>query len=371
MKKIEWKDSIINSNKSIFEAVKRIDENGLQLVLITDEEQRLLGIITDGDVRRGIISGVDFSLPVSEIMNRHPISVRQGTSEEEIRRLMTECILHQVPVVDDDGRVVDLVFFIELLRRGKNTIPVVIMAGGLGTRLKEETMNKPKPLVNIGNKPILQTIIEGFVEQGFVNFFLSVNYKSEMIENYFGDGGKYGINIRYLRENKRMGTAGSLSLLPDDIEYPILVMNGDILTKVKYGDMIRIHKENKATATMAVREFVNTVPYGVIETKSGMEIDGKESEKQKEITTSLPYRQITQIKEKPVNKYLVNAGIYVLSKEAVGYVPQSSFFDMTQLFERIISDDGRAMSYIVDDYWIDIGQIEDLKRARMEFGEYF
>lgn len=346
----KWEDCILDEKSNIWDAVRLIQGNALQTALIVNEKRKLLGIITDGDIRRGLLDRVDFNSNVSRIMNSNPIVVTRDMEMSQIRRIMREKVLHLIPVVNKDRIVIDLVFFTDVINGTSIDTPVVLMAGGLGSRLKELTRDCPKPLLNVGNKPILETILENFIEQGFVNFYLSVNYKSELIENYFGDGSRYGVRINYLHEDKALGTAGALYMLPDDVGHPVIIMNGDILTKVNFKKLIKHHIETKSVATMAVRKYKEKIPYGVIIADNG---------------------KIREIQEKPEKEYKVNAGIYILSREAIDIIPQNEFYNMTQLFEDLIKSDNIVSEYIVNDYWIDIGKIEDFEKANIDFDKLF
>jgi NDP-sugar pyrophosphorylase family protein len=227
---------------------------------------------------------------------------------------------------------------------------VVLMAGGLGTRLAPLTDNCPKPLLKVGNKPILETIIENFISHGFKRFYLSVNYKAEMIEEYFGDGSRWGAEIRYLREDKKMGTAGALGLIPEPLTQPFLVMNGDLLTKVNFSQLLNFHQEQNAHATMCVREYDFQVPYGVV---------------------SVDKHRIKSIEEKPVHRFFVNAGIYVLDPEAVSLIPADMPYDMTSLFEQMTANEREVIAFPVREYWLDIGHRDDFERAAGDFARIF
>jgi NDP-sugar pyrophosphorylase family protein len=224
------------------------------------------------------------------------------------------------------------------------------MAGGLGTRLRPLTEECPKPLIKVGGQPILQTVLEGFRAQGFHKFYISVNYKSEMIEQYFGDGRRWDASIEYLREEKRLGTAGPLSLLPETPESAVLVANGDLLTNLNFARLLSYHTEHRAMATMGVRQYSLQVPYGVIE------IDGQ---------------CISHIQEKPTEKYFVNAGIYALEPDAVAQIPGKTFYDMPELFEDLIAAGEEVTAFPIQEYWQDIGQPDDLHRAQTDYQTVF
>lgn len=341
---------MILSKASIRDALQIMDKSALQIVFVVDKEKRLLGVVTDGDVRRSILRGEELSTPVEQIMNAHPITAQQGADRAELLRLMKAKTVRQIPLVDKEKHLVGLVQMEELLYRPQRENAVVLMAGGLGTRLRPLTDKIPKPLLKVGAKPILETILESFLDAGFHRFYFAVNYKSQMIEDYFGDGSRFGAEIEYLHENKRMGTAGALYFLPEAPKEPILVMNGDLLTKVDFGELLDYHIEQGAAATMAVREYSYQVPYGVID------FDGE---------------RIEAIREKPSYSFFVNAGIYALSPEAVARVDKEEFFDMPQLFNALVEDGKKTTVYPVREYWLDIGRMDDFERAQEEYGEMF
>ena len=227
---------------------------------------------------------------------------------------------------------------------------VILMLGGQGTRLLPLTQETPKPMLSVGDKPLLETIVGNFAAQGFKNFYFSVNYKADIIERHFGEGSRFGINISYLYEKQPMGTAGALSLLPERPEGPLIVMNGDILTNSNFRHLIDFHRQNKAMATMCVREYEQQVPYGIVQTSG---------------------TKLQSITEKPMQTYFVNAGIYVIDPEALDYVPKGQYFDMPQLFDALKQADEDPAVFPIREYWLDIGRHEDLERARAEYGKIF
>lgn len=332
------------------EVMELIDSGAKQVALVTDASSRLLATVTDGDIRRGILRGVGLDDPVSEVMNLQftAVSVTQG--REAARRVMQERSFHHVPITDPDGRLVDVVHIDDVTGISRRETQIIIMAGGLGTRLRPLTETVPKPMLPIGGRPILEVILNNLMEQGFYNFTLSLNYKGEMIEKYFGDGSNMGASINYLREDRRMGTAGALSLLPERPSAPFIVMNGDLLTTLKFGSLVDFHVETGSQATMCARQFTMQVPFGVVE------FDGP---------------KFLSIVEKPVHSHFVNAGIYVLSPETLDHLDSGEPCDMPDLFDQILNSDGEASVYPVAEYWIDIGRLDDLERARSEFGETF
>lgn len=346
----DWKKVIIPPSTTIRETIKVIDASALQIALVLDEDNRLLGTITDGDIRRGILKGVSLDDASMEIMNTTPVTVSPRESKEASLAIMRNKRIHQIPVVTDDNVLVDLEILDDLLLPPKRNNPVVLMAGGLGSRLRPLTNECPKPLLVVGNKPILETIIENFVEHGFKNFFLSVNYRAEMIEHYFGDGSRWGVDITYIRETERLGTAGALSLLPTKGAEPIFVMNGDLLTKVNFTHLLCFHNEHKAKATLCVRDYEFQVPYGVVKADK---------------------HRLVAIEEKPLHKFFISAGIYVFEPEALEMIPAGTFFDMPCLLEKLLKENFETAVFPVREYWLDIGRIDDFERANGEFCEVF
>ena len=259
---------------------------------------------------------------------------------------MREKRIHQMPIVNESGQVVDVLTVDDMLGAQEKTNAVVIMAGGLGTRLHPLTQDTPKPMLNVGGKPILETIIQSFIDQGYVNFFVSLNFKAEIISDYFGDGSKLGASITYLHETTRLGTAGGLSLLPSEVNYPIIVMNGDLLTRISVDALLDFHQRENAVATMVVREDHYQVPYGVVE------VDGT---------------QIIDVKEKPTQRHLVNAGIYVLSEQSLANIPKGTYYDMPTHFTKLAADGHRTTAFPLHEYWVDIGRLDELERAQREW----
>ena len=345
-----WTDSVVHPSDSIQEAMQHIDESGLQIAVVADEDNYLQGVVTDGDIRRGILEGVDLDSSVRKVMNDVPITAHPQEDRQSLIDKMQARRIHQIPLVDDEGRVVSIEVLDDLLQPEERPNPVVIMAGGLGTRLHPLTEDCPKPLLEVGDQPILETILEGFVTHGFHRFYLSVNYKSGMIEDYFGDGSDWGVDITYLHEEQRLGTAGPLALLPERPDEPLVVINGDLLTKLNFAHLLDYHRDQGAVATMCVREHETQVPYGVIATED---------------------QRMTGIEEKPTERYFVNAGIYVLEPETLDLVPENEFFDMPELFEALMDREAEATVFPVREYWQDVGQKEDFRRANGEYKDVF
>jgi len=345
-----WKHALIGPEITLREAMETINQVGCQIALVVDAQRQLLGTLSDGDARRALLRGLNLSDPVSAVMHSTPTCVRADDDRAARLATMRRLGVHQLPVLNNQGIVVGLETVDDYLSAPVRDEWVIIMAGGLGSRLKELTHDTPKPMLKVGSRPLLETIVRGYADQGFRNFYLAVNYKAEQIEAHFGDGRALGVNISYLREQQRMGTAGALSLLSMQPTQPIIVTNADLLTKENYGHMIDKHVAVAADATMAVRDYEMQVPFGVVRERDGT---------------------INMIEEKPVQRFVVNAGMYVLSPHVLELVPRDQFFDMPSLFEAVMHADMVARCHRIDGYWIDIGRLPDYERANEDFAEVF
>jgi len=343
----DWKNVIVSPETPLADAIAKIDACGLQVALVLGPDGHLLGILTDGNVRRAILAGKSLQVPVSEVMNPHPAGVPPSTGRSEILALMRHLMIQHVPLINDSGQVVGLSTLREIAGMAEHPNWVVLMAGGLGRRLRPLTEKCPKPLLEVGGKPILESILESFSRQGFKRFFISLNYRAELIREHFGSGESWGVQLEYLHESVPLGTAGALSLLPERPAAPIIVMNGDLLTSINFDSLLHFHAAHDAVATMAVHEYDFQVPYGVVRT-DGVRIEG--------------------IEEKPVQKFFVNAGIYALSPEVLAHVPTDTFFNMPTLFERLISAGRTTAAYPLRESWIDIGGPEEYERANQAGG---
>ncbi|MDU5141549.1 MAG: nucleotidyltransferase family protein [Paenibacillus dendritiformis] len=342
----DWKKVLVKGNTSILQVIEKIDATGLQIALVVDEDDSLLGTVTDGDIRRGILKGVSLKSCITEIMNRQPVSARVSDNPQTILMMMKKKHLRQIPVLDEEGKIVRIELLDRFIEKKLYPNPVVLMAGGLGTRLRPLTDHCPKPMLKLGDKPILELIIENFIEYGFYRFYISVNYHAEIIKNYFGDGAKWGAEIQYIDETERLGTAGALSYLADmHLDMPFFVMNGDLLTKVNYERLLEYHSENKAMATMCVREFEYQVPYGVVRVDDS---------------------KLLSIEEKPIQRYFINGGLYVLQPETLELIPRGKYYDMPELFQGLIANGHNTTVFPILEYWIDIGRMDDLKRANVD-----
>lgn len=347
----DWKRTLLSPDSVIADAIKVIDDSALQICLVVDDTERLLGTVTDGDIRRALLRGLGLEVPIDAIMKRDPLTAKPKTGREKLLAIMADSMLRQIPLLDADGRVVGLALIDELIRPacGRRN-PVVLMAGGIGSRLMPLTKSAPKPLLSVGDKPLLETILETFVEQNFRRFFISVNYKAHMIRDHFGDGRKWDADIRYLEEDRPLGTAGALRLIPERPDEPMIVMNGDLLTRVNFQHLLDYHRQSAAKATMCVREYDFEVPFGVVEIEDN---------------------RIRSLDEKPVHSFFVNAGIYVLDSEVVDLIPAGETCDMTTLFESLIGEGLPAAAFPIREYWLDVGSADQLKQANWEFETLF
>jgi dTDP-glucose pyrophosphorylase len=347
---INHSEVIVYNSQTIKEALRTINNGAMKIAIVVDKEQKVLGTLTDGDIRRGLLDGLSLDSSIDSLYFKTPTMANINESKESIIQKAISKKLYQIPIIDDQGRLVDIEDLATLLKTSNRRNTVILMAGGLGTRLKPLTEKIPKPLLKVGNKPILETIIENFIKYGFVNIIISVNYKANMIKEYFGDGSKYGISIQYIEETKRLGTAGALSLIENRPQEPFFVMNADLLTNINFSHLLDFHSFENAIATMCVREYDFQVPYGVVQTQGS---------------------SITSIEEKPVQKFFVNAGIYTLSPQVFQYIPENQFYDMPTLFEDLIKKNLKTISFPVHEYWLDIGRIEEFEKANNEYNEVF
>lgn len=344
-----WRNTIVSPDDTVLAAIESIERGVLQIALVLDTNGRLVGSVTDGDIRRAILTGVTLDQKVALVMNKQPFSIAPGYDLAALKTTMLARRFHQVPVVDEERRVVDLIVLDDLVKGTRvRDNWVVLMAGGQGTRLHPLTETTPKPLIKVGDKPLLEIILENFVSQGFERFYISINYKGEQIKEYFGLGDKWNAEIRYLDEDHPLGTAGALSLIEKTPEHPFIVMNADLMTDVDFNKIVDFHVEQGAIGTMGVRSYDFQVEFGVVEIDSGW---------------------VSRINEKPVQKFLVNAGIYVLDPSALKDIPANTATDMPQLFDSWLKCEQKCAAFPIHEYWLDVGRIEDLERAKRDAAE--
>lgn len=337
---IDAQEHCVLSSASLLEAVQRLAALNHKIVLVVNEDQELLGTVVDGDVRRALLKGIRLQDAVSLAMFQNPHTVQEDAIAR-VRPELFDSAIKYLPVLAQQ-RVVSLLCFDPGHHYGSNVTPVVIMVGGLGSRMGELTQDCPKPMLEINGKPILEHIVDRLSGQGFHEFYFAVNYKSSIIENHFGDGEHFGIRITYLRENKRMGTAGALSLLPGSCDKKLLVMNGDILSQIDFQALLAFHNASGASMTAAVTIYQQQVPFGVVHVEK---------------------QRMLAIKEKPVLTHFVNAGIYVINPERIHDVPKDTFFDMPELLQKSIDNKDFPAAFPMYENWMDIGTPVDFHKA--------
>lgn len=337
---------LVRPESNLHEVIETIDRGAAQIALVVDASRKLLGVVTDGDIRRALLRGETLASLARDVMFMGFRSVPHSTEAAEAFSLMCREKLRQVPVLDDTGCVVMLFLVDDFVQPKRLTNPVVIMAGGEGKRLHPLTHNCPKPMLSIGGKPMLEIILGQCIDAGFQTFFLSVNYLKDQIKEYFGDGSRWNVNIEYLEEVQPLGTAGALSLLQTRSIESILVLNGDILTRVDYARLLQFHDEAQQEVTVCVREHEMQIPYGVVQ---------------------LHESQVVSVEEKPLLRHHVNAGIYLLNPMLLDLVPANRFFDMPQLLEKALQNQFGVNAFPIHEQWLDVGHPETLKLA---YGEW-
>ncbi|MDO6686264.1 MULTISPECIES: nucleotidyltransferase family protein [unclassified Agarivorans] len=342
-----WQKTLISESSTIKQALEIINSEALRVVVVVDQDKKLLGMVTDGDIRRGLLNDLMLTDTVAKVMNPKPITAEIATSKEQLVQLMEDEQILSIPLLDDSGKIVGLETLHSALSKDTYENPVFIMAGGFGTRLRPLTDNCPKPMLKVGDRPILETVLISFIKAGFHNFYISTHYMPEQIHNHFGDGSDLGVSISYVHEDIPLGTCGALGLLPEDMsrDMPLIMINGDVLTKVDFQRLLSFHIENDADATMCVREYDYQIPYGVV---NG---DGI---------------QITSMVEKPVQRFFVNAGIYVVSPRVIQSVEKNQKIDMPTLLEQHMEERQKVLMFPIHEYWLDIGRMDDFNRAQVD-----
>ena len=341
----------IHKDATINEALKTISKGTFQIAIVVDKKDKLLGTLTDGDIRRGFLKGLNINSSIKSIFVKNPTIVEKNFSKEKLLGIALSKKIYQIPVVDNNRKLIGIHILDELIKSKTKSNKVVIMAGGKGMRLRPLTKNIPKPMLKVGKKPILQIILEKFKESGYKNFVICVNYKSKVIQDFFRDGMKFGVKITYIHEKIKMGTAGALSLLKKNmkINEPFFVMNGDLLTNLNFEKLLDFHQNHNSKATMCIREYNIESPYGEVQ---------------------LSKENIIGINEKPSHKFFVNAGIYILDPKCLKLIPKR-FYDMPTLFKKIIDKKEKVISFPLGEYWLDIGRFNDYDRANFEYDSIF
>jgi dTDP-glucose pyrophosphorylase len=335
---------------TIRQAIEAIDAGAVEIALVVDPCRRLVGTVSDGDVRRALLGGVELDDPVAPMVSRTPVVAVPEASREVLLRLMIDHGVEQIPLVRD-GVLVDLAFIRDLVLPEPSDEPVVIMAGGQGARLRPLTEDTPKPMLPVGDRPLLETILDQVRQAGFRRVFMAVNYRAEIIERHFGDGNSHGVDITYFHEQRQLGTAGALKLMGEDIDRPFLVMNADLLTNVSLSSLMRFHVEESNVLTVGVRKYCLEVPYGVVDLDS---------------------TRVERLREKPTLDFYVNAGLYAVNPEAIALLPPDwEQFGMTDVVEAAIANGRRVGGFPIREFWLDIGQFADYERANDDHATHF
>jgi dTDP-glucose pyrophosphorylase len=337
-----WRQAILPVHSTINQVIRNLDQVAIKIVLVVNELGELEGTISDGDVRRGLLRGLDLASLITSVIHRNPMVVPPEMGREMVMQLMVANKIQQIPVVNEERHVVGLHLWDEITAPVVRPNLMVIMAGGMGTRLRPHTENCPKPLLPLAGKPMLEHIIERAKLEGFSNFVLAIHYLGHMIENYFGNGERLGVSIDYLREQSPLGTAGAMGLLSPRPQAPFVVTNGDVITDIRYGELLDFHVLHNAAATMAVRVHEWQHPYGVVQTQ-GVDIVGFE--------------------EKPVSRSHINAGVYALAPAALSVLSAEAYCDMPTLFARLQEKAERTVAYPIHEPWLDVGRPDDLQSA--------
>lgn len=345
----------VSSDCIIQNAIKRMNENRLGIILVITENKHLMGIVTDGDIRRAILAKIELSSSIRLLLDSKegtlyskPLSALVGQSRNAYLKLLKEHGVLHLPLLDKENRVVDLVTMDEFVEEPKPCLQAVVMAGGKGTRLHPLTEDLPKPMLPVGERPLLEIIIDQLRSVGISRVNITTHHKSEKIRSHFGNGENFGVQLNYVSENKPLGTAGALGLL-DVPQETLLVINGDVLTQVDFKAMFQYHREHAADLTVGVRSFDLKVPYGVIECEGSM---------------------VTDLKEKPLMHFLVNAGIYLLEPSVHQYIPSGDHFNMTDLIQKLLEEKRIVVSFPIHEYWLDIGGHADYNKAQEEAGKF-
>ncbi|MBN2725220.1 MAG: nucleotidyltransferase family protein [Deltaproteobacteria bacterium] len=334
----------VSPDTTIYEAMSTLDKGAKGVVLVV-EDNILRGIATDGDFRRALLRHVKLSTPVKEIMVKSPQVAMEGLSHEEAINRLKAMSLNHLPLLDERNRPVDMAVLGDLIRDKKGPEMAVIMAGGMGMRLRPLTENVPKPMLNVAGKPVLEWIIRGLIEHGVNKIWISLRHHAQMVQKHFGDGSRLGITIDYLIEDEPRDTAGALSMMTPLPAEPFLVMNGDILTTLNYENLFSHHLESEASMTVTLHRYELQVPYGVV---------------------NLEGDSMTGLDEKPSFWFHVNAGIYVISPEVIKEIPEAGRFSMTDLIRHLIEKDMKVDGFPLMEYWLDIGRHPDYERAKLE-----
>lgn len=338
-----WESALLPLDSTIGNAVRILNETSLKIILVVDNQKRFQGTVSDGDIRRGLLKGLDFNSPIEKVTHHNALVAPPDMGRKMILQLMAINKIQQIPVIDENQKVIGLHTWDEISVKQERNNLFVIMAGGRGSRLLPQTQECPKPLLPIQGKPILEHIIDRAKLEGFRDFVIAVHYLGDMIENYFGNGERFDVKIRYLREKFPMGTAGALSLLAPIPNLPFVVTNGDVISDIQYGDLLDFHLSQGSSASIAIKLHEWQNPFGVVRT-DGFMVIGYE--------------------EKPITRSNINAGVYILEPRTISFLEPSKYCDMPTFFERLGENSEKLVAYPIHENWVDVGLPDDLSRAR-------
>ena len=337
-----WIKSLIKEDTSVKDVLLNLNNTSLKISLVVDDKKKLIGTVSDGDIRRGFLNGMDLNSPIKEIINRDPLTVSKSATYEYSVSLMKNLKFYQIPIIDKNRKVIGIHLIDESFPVKELDNVMLIMAGGEGKRMLPHTENTPKPMLKVAGKPILEHIIARAKKQGFSKFFISIHFQSEIIKNYFGNGDKWSVKIKYIEENKPLGTAGAIALIDPFPNKNFVVMNGDLITSVQFDDMLNFHEFHKAVASMSVKSYQWENPFGVVNTEG---------------------INITSFEEKPKLDYKINAGVYVFSPEIKKVLNSYEKCDMPEIFRRLQSVKKQIIAYLIYENWFDVGNPEDLVKV--------
>jgi dTDP-glucose pyrophosphorylase/predicted transcriptional regulator len=347
----DWSKTVLDISDNLENAITVLHNGGLRVALVVDKNNKLIGTITDGDIRRALLKHLTMDCSVKEIMFNNPTVAKSSDSRDAVLQKMKNRDLLHIPIVDNNEKLIGLETLQNLTYDKQYDNPVFLMAGGLGKRLRPLTEDTPKPLLKVGDKPILEIILDRFIKAGFHNFYISTFYQADKIRQYFGDGSSWDVSINYIEENKPLGTAGSISLLPKDLpNLPILMMNGDVLTKVNFEHLLNFHNKQDGIATMCIREYDVQIPFGVV---------------------SIENQKAQNFEEKPVKKFFVNAGIYVYERKMIDKVKVDEYIDMPTLLEQQIKNGSNINVFPIHEYWKDVGHMDEYENVNKSFNNGF
>lgn len=341
MPKIIWKKAILNEDANLGSAIKCLNQSSLQIVLIVNNKDRLIGTLTDGDIRRGLLKGLDLKNSIKQLINRSPILTQKTKKDKPLMEMMRKLKIIQLPVINKNNQIIGLHLWDEVETNPKKTNLVLIMAGGFGKRLGLLTKKTPKPLLPIRGKPMLSLILEKIKMEGFVNVVISVYYQKDKIINYFQDGSRFGLNIKYIEEKKPLGTAGAISMIPRQFS-PFFVLNADILSDFSLNNFLQYHKSNECIASVAVKPDTQEFSFGIVKT-NGVQILG--------------------FHEKPLFSFLYNAGIYCLDHNVIPLVPKNKHLDMPDLLTKLIHKKKKVVAFPLHEQWQDLGTLKTYSQA--------